>query len=465
MRKVYEEFKLHICVISRLLGLITACALLVSCGKESITYPDATNEVTTDEGFVLTYAGAYDSIDGHAVVTSIDNKAGTITFYNLVVRRKYTLSFDGTSKFYDKYGSSLVPEQINPGDVVDITFVKNKKLLNSLQKSGDIWIYTDVEDYSIDTLAGNLKMMDGDYRFKEDVLVFAEGKEAELMDINEVDSLTVAGYDHNIYTIVIDGSHGYLRLKGQDYFVGGWIEVGTRIIKNVSDDMLLTVPVGTYDVTLSNGNLKETRTITIEKSKEAILDVSDLIKPDDTKYGDIIFVTNPENADVFVDGQEADISKPVEVEYGIHQLIVRAEGYDTITQYIKVGQEHATLEISLDKSASSSSNAPKASPAAEPQVTTYVTPAAMTTDTASYRVKIEAPEGAEAYLDGSYIGIVPVDFAKNPGTHVITLRKDKYETRSYTITLDSLLQNESFSFALLKKIEEDNTEEENTDTE
>ena len=74
-------------------------------------------------------------------------------------------------------------------------------------------------------------------------------------------------------------------------------------------------------------------------------------------------------------------------------------------------------------------------------------------ETSDYRVMIESPEGAEVYIDGSYVGIVPVDFAKREGTHVVTLRKEGCVTRSYTISLDGVLRNETFSFASLEENE------------
>jgi hypothetical protein len=71
----------------------------------------------------------------------------------------------------------------------------------------------------------------------------------------------------------------------------------------------------------------------------------------------------------------------------------------------------------------------------------------VTTAASDYRVYIDAPEGAELYLDGTYIGIVPVNFAKNEGTHVISLRKDGYQTRSYTLNIDDSEKDVSYSFS------------------
>jgi hypothetical protein len=53
------------------------------------------------------------------------------------------------------------------------------------------------------------------------------------------------------------------------------------------------------------------------------------------------------------------------------------------------------------------------------------------------------------YVDGSYAGIAPVSFAKKSGQVVVTLRKDGYKTRSYTLTIDDANRDSSYSFSAL----------------
>ena len=64
-----------------------------------------------DTGFMLTGPDSYDSADT-PIVIDIDRDDNSVTFLNLQVMRKYTLSFDGTTKLYDKYGESISLEQI-----------------------------------------------------------------------------------------------------------------------------------------------------------------------------------------------------------------------------------------------------------------------------------------------------------------------------------------------------------------
>ena len=58
---------------------------------------------------------------------------------------------------------------------------------------------------------------------------------------------------------------------------------------------------------------------------------------------------------------------------------------------------------------------------------------------------------------GIYIGMSPVNFKKDPGTHTITLRKPGYVTKSYTIQIDDEEKDVTYSFTDLVKEEKNNS--------
>ena len=78
-----------------------------------------------------------------------------------------------------------------------------------------------------------------------------------------------------------------------------------------------------------------------------VLDVSDL-KGEEVKTGNVFFTLTPPDANVYIDGEKIDTSTYVTLEYGIHQMIVKASGYETISQYLKVGQENANLNVEME---------------------------------------------------------------------------------------------------------------------
>jgi len=422
--------------------LLFACLLLAGCNNSQTTVKE---EKELDTGFIPARAGMYDSADT-AVIKDINKAKNTITFFNLIRERSYTLNYDGTTGLYDKYGSAISMEQIEEGDIVDVTFLKSKKMLASVQKSGSSFTLDDITKFDINEKTKEITVGGETYRITDDLLVFSKGKQVETMDINQVDTLKVQGIDRTVYSVSVEKGHGYLRLTNDEYFWGGWIEVGQQIIRPIEEGMLLVVPEGKYDVNLSAKGISGTKKVTIKRDKETELDLGDLKKETVKKFGTLIIAISPDIAEVYIDGQAVDISLPVEAEYGIHQLMAKADGYQTVTKYIKVGQESATIEVVMEK-------------ATQETVSGNETESAVTDDDVASatggKLTIDAPADVEVYLDGSYIGITPVAFTKTAGIHVITLRASGYETKSYTINIENTDTSESMSFSVLVKEEED----------
>lgn len=412
------------------------------------------------EGFVTLAPGAYDSGDT-AILVEKQEKENKITFFNLIKGKKYTLEYDGSCRFYDKYGSAISLSQLLEGELVELQFLKEKHRLVNARISDKIWTMDGVSKFDLDIANGKIKIMDEWYDISRNAQVFSEGKPVELMDINAQDILQIRGVEHEVYSIVIDKGHGYLRLTGDEYFIGGWIEVGQKLIRQIEEDMLLVVPEGSYEVFLSNSGIEGVKGVVINRNKETQLDVGDIRRDDLVKYGNLIFTLEPSQASVYLDGKSVDTTRTVKAEYGLHQVLVKAEGYETVIQYIKVSQNSANVSIKLDKekdravSGNSVENA-----AVTPMISGNSTTASGTVSgnntvsgntatgsTTGYKVTIETPAAAEVYVDGSYVGIAPTSFAKKAGSYVVTIRKNGYQARSYTIEVDKEEKDISFSFS------------------
>lgn len=418
-------------------GLILGFALAFSAclGKtDSRTEQESEQSKTENVGFTVIGPGSYDSADT-AVITKISESEKTITFYNYTVGKKYTLNYDGTTDYRDKYGQVLSLAQVEEGDIVDITFLKSKKRLNTLQKSARCWENASVQKYEINTARHDVSIGSDVYKITEETMVFSDGQQMEMMDLNSTDILTFRGMGNTIYSIIVEKGHGYLRLENDEQFIGGWIEVGQSLIRPITDDMLLTVPEGTYSVNITLNNSGGVKTAVIGRNEEVTLDIGDL-KVEEVKYGQILFTLTPSGATLYVDGQKADTTAPVKLEYGIHQLLAVAAGYDTVTSYFRVAEPSGGLSVTMERTSSSGDK----DTTKESETTTV---------TGNYLVYIDAPEKAEVYVDGNYIGMAPVSFKKVEGAHVVTLRKTGYTTRSYTIQVDGEAKDISYSFAEL----------------
>ena len=339
---------------------------------------------------------------------------------------------EGTSNLYDKFGEPMSLEQIRLGDIVDVTFLRSKKRVNTMQISPLSWEYADASRYEIDLGRGEVTIGEDVYKLTDDTIYLSEEMRIEAMELNPVDVLTFKGIGSSIYSIEVERGHGYLRLKNEEKFVGGDMEIGQIIARRIEEDMLLTVPEGRYEIRLRKRGGGGTKEVTIRRGEETTLDIGDLEVPE-IEYGTIVFTLEPSGAKLYIDGEKADPSAPVSLEYGIHQVMVRANGYQTITTYIKVAQPSGGLSFTLD-----AVDADKENDEQEEKE-----------KLAQYKVFVDAPEFAEVYLDGNYVGIAPTSFVKSEGSHIITLRRSGCQTRSYTISVDGEYKDITYSFAEL----------------
>ena len=424
---------------------LTGCGQTTSSGTvteaQTTAAPAATvQEERIDTGFVVTGPDSYDSADT-AVLVDINNIDNTVTLLNLDLGRRYTLSMDGTTRFADKYGKAISLSQLQEGDIVDVTFLKSQKHLTTMQLAQTAWQYDAVERYEMNTVRNEVSIGDEIFQLSSDTQYFSQGHSIEKMDLNPADILTFHGIDSTVLSVTVEKGHGYLRLVNDENFVGGWLEIGQTQIVRITEDMLVTVPEGSYQVDISYNGGGGTKNVVINRNEETALDIGDL-EVAEAQYGMVLFSMSPSNAELYIDGSQADPSQPISLEYGIHQIIAKADGYKSLTQYLRVGQESAGVDVQLDKVDSDSEESTDSSSSESSSAT------ATTADTTTtyYRVHIDAPENVEVYLDGNYVGISPCSFKKTSGSHVITLRKTGYETRSYTVQVDEEQKDVSYSF-------------------
>jgi hypothetical protein len=419
---------------------VGATAVFAACGQNGSTAQTAATRV--DTGFVLTDADSYDSADTPILVKK-NTEEKTLTFLNTELGKTYTLSYDGTTKFFNKYGEAVSLEQISAGDIADITFLKSKKHLTVFNLSEDAWHYDNVEKFEFNNIKKEVSIGNEIYKLSDNTVYISAGQTIDAMELNAADVLSFQGIDKTVLSVTVEKGHGYLRLANAESFVGGWIEIGQTQIQRITEDMLLTVPEGSYQVNISYKGSGGTKNVVINRDDETTLDIGDF-KIEEPRTGTIVFSLTPSTAELYVDGTQVDTSQPVTLEYGIHQLIARADGYQSLTQYLRVGDESAGINIVLDADDEDEEEDSSESSTEESSST-------VDTTTSYYKVYIDAPEGAEVYLDGNYVGISPCSFKKSSGSHVITLRKSGYETRSYTVQVDDEEKDTSYSFTDLEK--------------
>ncbi|MBR0171997.1 MAG: PEGA domain-containing protein [Lachnospiraceae bacterium] len=517
---------------------------------------------------VITMVGKYDSADT-APVISINESAQSITFKNHDTGRNYTLFYDNATRFTDASGRETAVSSLKAGMLVDVTFLKSTKHLNSLRnaRGGDVWSYENQRNYTLPTtlsvagpMVSSMATLNGS-RYLMDVrtLVLVEGQEASPASIVEGDIITATGVGHEVYCVMVTRGHGYLSLSsdtvGDASLVGAWIELDNTVIRKITPNMLMTAPEGEYTMYIIGNGANYSAPVSIARGRETVADTSRIaIEP--PKEGRVRFDITPSGAKIRVDGRElSEDEEYVSLEYGIHTLELSADGYETMTRYLRVGSASSVVRLEMTRdgaatetsaaattsstasdtattsstastssttsstastSSTTSSTASTSSTAASSASTTptgateagsghtsgsgntadtsgnghtsgssHTSDAAHTgsTSDASHtgstsdgdnpqdqgktpdqvkipdreneqtqgndRIYVDMPSGAVLYVDGNYIGYIPVSFERTAGIHTITLQQEGRRTISYNIDIEEGSGDKTFTFAPL----------------
>lgn len=404
--------------------LILILMILPACTKST----EAGGTVSTGSEsniFEVAAPGSYDS-EGTAIVIRTSEINKTITFYDYELGKSYTLNYDGVTRFSDRYDTAMTLGQVKMGSIVDVKFLKSTKTLVTMQESANSFTMTDVSGFSINVPGKVFSYAGESYRITKDTVLFSESEKVSINDLNSEDKLTISGIGNDILSICLEKGHGYLSLTGEKPLVGGFIEIGSKQIEQISEKMLIMVPEGKYDVKISFKGTEAYKSVVIAPNEETVLDLSD-IEIAEAKTGQVLFTVTPQEATVSIDGKEVDATRLLTFEYGMHQLVASCTGYETITRYFNVGEDRATLTVNLDAIEDSSSEEEE-------------------NLTEGYYLYITTPLDVEVYIDNIYIGLAPVRVDKTAGTHTVTLRKTGFETRSFNIVIQNTAEDVKYNF-------------------
>ena len=462
--------------------------------KETIEEQAAQNPVNPDE---LTYQSA-------AMLVGKNAEEGKLKFISVDSERLFELDYDKKSSFLGKHGNYLTLDQIPLGEILDVSYGIHDRKLLEMKVSDGAWTFTDVTKFEINEEEGKMEIAGSTYKLPKMAVVSYKDELASFMDVTNVDTLTVKGWGRKVCSVIVDRGHGYVRLQNDSYFEGGWIEIGQEIIKPVTEEMLIPVPEGDYHVRLTNRGYAAEEDVTVERDKETLLDLSKVdIK--EVAIGHVEFAIVPDYAQLYIDGQMTDFEERVSLEYGIHRIHVELAGYKSVDTNIRVSDKYANVDIALEsdseddtsKDTTAKTPTPTVTPIPTVEATTapriadsntnstenYIAPlknavptdslsssktnplsgisttstTSTTSDTGTTNTEVisdtrkmyvESPEGAEVFVDGIYVGIAPISFIKpEKGSHVVTLSRNGYVTKSYTVSVPGDDRDVTLSFS------------------
>lgn len=289
------------------------------------------------------------------ILTGIDKNRKIASFQQVKSARQSEYTYDTGTRFLDKYGNTKSIDSFIPGDVAEITVSGDQQKLNSLQLSGDVWVQEDISNYTVDESIHAVTIGQTKYSYDPEMDIFSGNARVSFSSLGKADVLRAVGMDKKLISLAITKGHGYLALANTKLFEGSFICVGDKIFEEVTPNMQMEVPEGTYLVTVANDGYGGSKEVTITREQTTSLNLDEL-KGEGPKYCKITFDVGVEGAVLKIDGKKKDYSNPVKVKYGIHTITVEADGYEAITEKLVVNSEEAEIEIALTSASGSDSS-------------------------------------------------------------------------------------------------------------
>lgn len=291
-----------------------------------------------------------DSSEGSlkAVIIDIDTEKLTMLLQQTGTNTKVTYKYTGGTDIVNRYDEVISVNQLKIGEVIDAEYTSDRKLYK-VKVSADEWEYKGATNFKVDAEKMLLTIGNTVYSYTEDTVVINEDKETTIDKLESIDVVTLKGKDKQLDSIIVTMGHGYVRLDSTTFFEGGFVEIGSKIVQLITENMVIPVPAGEYTLTVTKDKTSGSRDISVETDEEIRVNLIEF-QSEAVRLGALSFKISPSDAKLTIDGIVKDYSELIDVAYGKHKIVISAEGYDTYSQVINVEDIYKEFNISLAQS-------------------------------------------------------------------------------------------------------------------
>ena len=300
------------------LSLLFWLCLLVACGQQEETTDDGVtyfHHSIADRNTQETQENSTETEKSEEfLLTAVDQIQESLQLYRYADGMEYRYYYGTGTRFYDKYGNRTPVTSFEPGLLVTIGDVDSEGILTEARISDQAWVYDNITRFSVNPDLDMLKIGDGKYRYTDDTIVFSGDKRIQMTDLSDGDTLSVVGRDKNILAVRVTTAQGTLALSNTKLFEGSFLQLGTKIFAEITPDMEIQVPEGTYELRVANDGWGGSTEVTITRGETTNVDL-DTLKGEGPSYGKVQFVIDAKDAVLSIDGKETDYEKPVKLTY------------------------------------------------------------------------------------------------------------------------------------------------------
>lgn len=342
-----------------LIGLMVLLCMFAGCGNQqkgtvsgtNYYYPQKEETGNTETTESVSVKAEFDT-DIYMIMSN-DMTDECMVLKHMYSGKQYMFYYSLTTGFLDKYGNNTPVSNFDAGRLITVNSKDTAGRIKEAQITDEVWEYEDVVRYEIDAERGVFQIADTKYAIGDHTYFVSDGKKILATDIKEDDKLRVIGMNKEILSVSVTTGHGVIALQNTEVFEGSFVQVGRRIFAEITGEMELEVPEGTYTLTVANKGYGGSKEITVERNKTLVINLDEL-KGEGPKKGLISFfvVAGKEEeeieATIKIDGKEIGYGEPVQLDYGIHSISASAWGYADFAKKLFVNSSEASVTIRLE---------------------------------------------------------------------------------------------------------------------
>lgn len=284
-----------------------------------------------------------------AVLIELNIEEKTMLLQKTSSSNRVLYSYTGGTDITNRYGEIMSATQLNVGDILEVDVSLENGKLTYVKISEKDFDYPGVTNFKVDKdnkiiFVGNEK-----YIYTDNTVFLNDGRIISVDNLESIDVITLKGYDRELESVVVTSGHGYLRVDTTEFFIGGYIEIGEKIVESIKENMVLPVPVGQYVMTVTKDKTSGTKDIIINNNEEIRVNLIEFQK-EAVRLGTLSFKISPSGAKLTIDGVKKDYSQIIDLAFGTHKIVVTADGYEPYAQMITVEDIFKEYTIELKES-------------------------------------------------------------------------------------------------------------------
>jgi len=347
----------------------------------------------------------------YAIILNIYSNE-SIEVYSINHKKSIKLSIDSDTVVYGENDQSVGILEFLQGDVITITEGDNQNV-KEIRTPGDIWTKSNVTGAVID-LAGSTITYDGvTYSYGEDTYFVTEGASMYPGDMSEADTITIIGKNNTVFSVRVEKGHGILVFRSIKIVEDLEVLIDDNLIKIDTENGMADVGYGVHKLTIRGSNIEDYITvITVGKGDKQIVDLAEVIAK--ATSGVIYLNVDQTGYTVTVDGVPYTGSlTEIVTEKGLREIEIQKQGYEKWSKVVTVDDIAENLTVSLK---------PLPSNVAEEKKGSLI---------------VYASSGARVYIDGKYMGIVPIMPILPYGEYYLEIEQEGVSIYGEYVVLDS----------------------------